>query len=180
MAWTEEELKMLVEGEIPWGLAKRMMSSAKDPDRFDRILEILQQKVGFLGKILLPMGEHLYIVEDKDGLRSVKCDCGCDYGDYRINWKLNALIYVRDIDQGFEDLYPGYRKPERNWCELREFICPGCGTLLEVEAVPPGYPIVFEFLPDLDGFYQKWLGRPLKKGYEFKDLSLEAIRKFEG
>jgi acetone carboxylase, gamma subunit len=179
MSWSKEELKMLVEGEIPWALAKRMMSSTKEPDRFDRILEILQEKVKFSERILLPIGEHLYIIEHGDGLRSVKCDCGYDFGDYRINWKLNASILVRDSDQGLEDLYPGYRKIERNWCELREFICPGCECLLEVEAVPPGYPIVFEFLPDLDGFYQKWLGRSLKQEYEFKDLSIDTIQKFK-
>ncbi len=45
--------------------------------------------------------------------------------------------------------------------EIREFICPGCATLLEVEAVPPGCPIVFDFLPDLETFYRDWLKRPL-------------------
>ncbi|MBY9015712.1 MAG: acetone carboxylase subunit gamma, partial [Candidatus Lokiarchaeota archaeon] len=43
--------------------------------------------------------------------------------------------------------------------ELREFFCPNCFTLLDVEAVPPGYPIIFNFLPDIDAFYEKWLGR---------------------
>jgi acetone carboxylase gamma subunit len=34
-------------------------------------------------------------------------------------------------------------------------------TQLEVEAVPPGYPVVFDFLPDIDTFYEKWLGKPV-------------------
>jgi hypothetical protein len=25
------------------------------------------------------------------------------------------------------------------------------------EAVPPGYPIVFDFQPDIDGFFAEWL-----------------------
>jgi acetone carboxylase gamma subunit len=41
---------------------------------------------------------------------------------------------------------------------LREFFCPGCKTLLEVDAAPPGYPISHDFLPDLEGFYREWLG----------------------
>ncbi len=45
--------------------------------------------------------------------------------------------------------------------ELREFYCPGCHALLEVEAVPQGYPIVFDFLPDLETFYAQWLGENL-------------------
>ena len=44
---------------------------------------------------------------------------------------------------------------------LREYFCPGCKTLLEVEAVPPGYPISHDFVPDLEGFYGEWLGREL-------------------
>jgi acetone carboxylase gamma subunit len=45
--------------------------------------------------------------------------------------------------------------------ELREYYDPVDGTLLEVEALPPGYPVVHEFLPDLEGFYAGWLGREL-------------------
>jgi len=38
------------------------------------------------------------------------------------------------------------------------FYCPGCYTVLEVEAVPPGYPILHDFQPDLETFYSEWLG----------------------
>jgi hypothetical protein len=27
--------------------------------------------------------------------------------------------------------------------------------------MPPGYPVVHNFLPDLEGFYEAWLGRKL-------------------
>ena len=46
--------------------------------------------------------------------------------------------------------------------EIREFTCPECGTLHEVEAAAPGYPIVHDFEPDLEGFYRDWLGKPLE------------------
>jgi N-methylhydantoinase A/oxoprolinase/acetone carboxylase beta subunit len=36
-------------------------------------------------------------------------------------------------------------------------------TLLEVEAVPPGYPVIHDFVPDLEGFYEQWLGRELPR-----------------
>jgi hypothetical protein len=45
--------------------------------------------------------------------------------------------------------------------ELREYYDPLDGTLLEVEAVPPGYPVIHSFQPDLEAFYAEWLGRPL-------------------
>jgi acetone carboxylase gamma subunit len=34
-------------------------------------------------------------------------------------------------------------------------------TQLETEAVTAGYPIVFDFIPDLEGFYRDWLKKPL-------------------
>jgi acetone carboxylase gamma subunit len=28
-----------------------------------------------------------------------------------------------------------------------------------VEAVPPGYPVIYDFQPDIDAFYEQFLGR---------------------
>jgi acetone carboxylase gamma subunit len=52
--------------------------------------------------------------------------------------------------------------PEPGWQEVREFFCP-CPNAeqLAVEVVPPGYPVIFEMLPDLDTFYREILGKPL-------------------
>jgi acetone carboxylase gamma subunit len=36
-----------------------------------------------------------------------------------------------------------------------------CGCHAYVEAVPPGYPVLHEFLPDIEGFYRGWLGREI-------------------
>jgi len=45
------------------------------------------------------------------------------------------------------------------WCELREFYCPSCARQLDVEVSTPGYPVVHDFLPDIEGFYRGWLGK---------------------
>jgi acetone carboxylase gamma subunit len=150
----------LIDGRLPWEQTKRVMSAFKDADRFDTYIEVLQERVGWTERILLPIGEHLSIVQ-KGADRVVKCDCGHEFGPYTANWKLNALVYVRDSVEKLHELYPGNKACEPSLQEIREFICPGCGTLLEVEAVPPGYPVVFDFLPDLEGFYGEILGRPL-------------------
>jgi acetone carboxylase gamma subunit len=150
----------LIEGKLPWQMTKRIMSDFKDEDRFEIYIEILQDRVTWDEPILLPIGEHLYIVQN-DGERVVKCDCGHDFGDYRQNWKMSALVFVRDTEELLEEVYPGPTKPDPKLQEIREFICPGCTTLLEVEAVAPGYPITFDFLPDLEGFYTEILGKPL-------------------
>jgi acetone carboxylase gamma subunit len=150
----------LIEGKLPWEQTKRIQSSFKDTDRFDTYIEVLQEKVPWSERILLPIGEHLTIVQ-KGSEPVVKCDCGHEYGPYTQNWKLNALIYVRDTVEKLQELYPGHKACEPSLQEVREFICPGCGTVHEVEAVPPGYPVNFDFLPDLEGFYTEILGRPL-------------------
>lgn len=150
----------LIDGKLPWTDTKRIMSSYKDADRFDKYIEILQERVQWKETIVLPIGEHLYIVK-KNNEYIVKCDCGHEFGDYKKNWKLNALIFVRDTEELLQEIYPAAKAPDPRLQEIREFICPGCGTLLEVEAVPPGYPITFDFLPDLEAFYRDILGRSL-------------------
>ena len=36
------------------------------------------------------------------------------------------------------------------WARVVEFYCPGCGTLVEVELLPPGHPITDDIRLDLD------------------------------
>ena len=158
--YTKSTISDLIDSRLPWPQVKSIMSDYKDEDRFDKYIEILQERTRIRERILLPIGEHLYIVQ-KGKNRVVKCDCGHEFGDYRRNWKLEASIRVRATESDLEPIYPGPRKCNPDWMEIREFICPGCASLLEVEAAPPGYPIVFDFLPDLDGFYRDWLGREL-------------------
>ncbi|TPQ16874.1 hypothetical protein FGD71_040355 [Streptomyces sporangiiformans] len=44
---------------------------------------------------------------------------------------------------------------------MREFLCPVSGTLLDVDCVPPTFPVEVDFTPDLATFYTEWLGRDL-------------------
>ncbi|MFX1479674.1 MAG: acetone carboxylase subunit gamma, partial [Promethearchaeota archaeon] len=145
-------------GDLPWDELKPIISGRKDPKRFDMIIEILQNQVPWNERIILPLHEHLYIVS-KENKRIVKCDCGFEFGDYKENWKTKCRVRVRDTFEEIEELYPKDMGSDPEWVELREYFCPGCYTLLDVEAVPPGYPTIFNFLPDIDNFYEKWLGR---------------------
>lgn len=156
--YDKRTLERLIGGDLTWNELKPIISGRKDPDRFDKILEILQEKVPWKEKIILPLHEHLYIVAKNDQ-RIVKCDCGYEFGDYQINWKTKCRVRVRDTNEEIDELYPKYMGSDPEWEELREYYCPGCYTLLDVEAVPPGYPTIFNFLPDIDTFYEKWLGR---------------------
>ena len=151
-------LERMIDGDLSWDELKPIISGKKDSNRFDIILQILQSRVKWQEKIILPLHEHLYIVS-KNSQRIVKCDCGYEFGDYRENWKTKCRVRVRDTIEDIEELYPKYMGSDPEWEELREYYCPGCFTLLDTEAVPPGYPTIFNFLPDIDIFYEKWLGR---------------------
>lgn len=173
-SFDKADIEKLIDGVLPWPATQDMLKSSKDEDRFDKYVEIMQDRVDFDDPILLPLTPMLFIVND-NGSRVVKCKCGQNFGDYRVNWKLSALIYVRDDEEKMKEVYVGREMPDPTWLQLREYICAGCGSQLEVEAVPRGCPPDFEFLPDLDTFYSEWLGRPLPDTVEYKDATLDKI-----
>lgn len=159
--YSKEVIADLVDGRLPWKMLKEMMSKYKDPDRFDKYLSVLQDRQTWKDTILLPLGPHLFIVRKDDGSIVTKSTSGFEFGDYRENWKLKARIYVRDTNESYREIYPDLMHADPKWMELREYYDPLDGTLLEIEAVPPGYPIVHSFQPDLEAFYREWLKRPL-------------------
>jgi acetone carboxylase gamma subunit len=147
--WPKDVLKDLVEGKLDSDVLLQMQRVPKEEERFRKIVEIEQERVPWSDRILVPIGECLYIVENDKG-RVVKHICGQEFGDYKKNWKLSANIYERDTVEKFQELYQGPRAPDPDWMVLREFICPKCGMIIETECVPPSYPIIFSFLPDED------------------------------
>lgn len=156
-----DTLQALLDGTLPFDRLHGMLSDHKDADRFRAMLALHQEAVPWGDRILIPYGEHLYVVQRPDGARIVKCRCGHEFCEVTRNWKLEALVHLRDTEERLRELYPAPMHCDPEWMNLREYLCPGCATLLEVEAVPPGYPVVFDFQPDLDGFYRDWLGEPL-------------------
>jgi acetone carboxylase gamma subunit len=179
----KDTLRDLLDEKLPRTHVRAIQSSYKDPDRFDKYVAILQEHVKWNEPIVLPFGEHLYVVlkktahdgqspsiasvEERGHVDStyylVKCDCGHEFCDYRENWKLEALIYVRESEEDLREIYPQMMAGDARWNCLREYFCPGCKTLLEVEAVPAGYPVIHDFVPDLEAFYERWLGRELPR-----------------
>jgi acetone carboxylase, gamma subunit len=157
----KDTLRDLIDEKLPRAQVRAIQSSYKDADRFDKYVSILQERVEWKEPIVLPFGEHLYVVSKGGGAYFVKCDCGHEFCDCRENWKLEALINVRDTEESLREIYPEKMAGDPAWNVLREYFCPGCLTLLEVEAVPPGYPVIHDFVPDLEGFYEHWLGRKL-------------------
>ncbi len=173
------EIRRLVDAELPWTRVQEIMRSPKDANRLQVWIDILQERVEWDERILLPLTPALFIVQS-GSRRVVKCRCGQEFGDdYRVNWKLEALIYVHEDRESLDRIYRGIDQPDPEWIQLREYTCPGCGTQLEVEAVPRGCPPDFEFLPDLDTFYRDWLDSPLPEAQHFEDKTLSRIAEWE-
>jgi N-methylhydantoinase B len=155
-----ETLEALLDEKLTRREVKDIQSGYKDPDRFEKWLTVLQERASYDDPIVLPMGEGLNAVRSPDGLVT-RCDCGHDFCPPNRNWRMEALVFVRDDPETMGEIYPGFAGPDTDWSELREFYCPSCARQLEVEAVPPGYPVLHEFLPDIEGFYRGWLGREI-------------------
>jgi len=175
-------MKKLVNGDIADDDVTEMRRmEKKDHERFWTYLEVLQDVVEWDEKILMRLNDHLYIVA-KGKERIVKCDCGHELGDYRVNWKLSCNMRVRETQQQMDEVYyPAAASPDAEWMELREYFCPGCTAQLAVEVVPPGYPMIFEALPDLDRFYREYMNRPLSDESTewFQDKTAESVARLK-
>ncbi|MBV7299221.1 acetone carboxylase subunit gamma [Enterovibrio paralichthyis] len=160
--YTDEQITKLVDGKLDWKTTMRMLSMPKDVSRFEQYLKTLQAKVSWPDRIILPLGPHLYITQQPDTNKWVnKCECGFEFGDYRDNWKLNAVIYVRDTKASMLEVYPENMHPDTEWQVYREYYCPSCGIMHDVEAPTPWYPVLHDFEPDIDTFYKEWVNLPL-------------------
>ncbi len=176
---SKDLIRQLVDGTIDDDNAERLLKlPRKDTDRFFKYIEVLQERVPWDDPILMRLGDKLYVVR-KGQRRVTQCECGHEFGDYRENWKLRCRIRTRKTLEKMAEVFdPAPAVPEPGWQEVREFFCPQCATQHAVEVVAPGYPIVFEMLPDLDKFYRDYLGRPLDDEagdwYEDRSASVTA------
>ena len=161
-SYSKETIKALMEGTLSWQKTKQIISGEKDEDRFERYLQILQEKVPWPETIVVPLTDSLFVIRKREGSAGsliVKCECGHEFCTYQENWKMHARIHVRDTEELIEQIMP--YSSDTDWMVIREYYCPECFKQLEVEAVPPGYPVLFDFLPDIEGFYR--LNPELKK-----------------
>jgi acetone carboxylase gamma subunit len=155
-----DTLADLLDEKLSRRAVKDIQSGYKDPDRFDKWLAVLSERVPYDDPIVLPCGEGLNVVRRSgDRMLVIRCDCGHDLCAHDANWKMDAVMHVRADEASLREVYPAMGHCDPDWMELREFYCPSCGRQLETEAVPPGYPVCHEFLPDVEGFYAGWLGR---------------------
>ena len=92
-----------------------------DLERFEKWLAVLSDRVPYDEEIVLPMGEGLNVVRSAStGELVVRCDCGHDFCAPDRNWKMEALIFVRDDPDSMGEIYPGFAGPDTDWSELRK------------------------------------------------------------
>lgn len=154
----DDTLERLIDGEIPDDqLREDVLPDPKDENRFLNVREILQEQVDWDNDILVPLNDHLFLVGSEEG-RLVKGECGHEFCSIEENWKRHTQVRVREGNEEIAPLYSVDQAPDPDWeYELREFFCPGCYQLVEVEAVPRGYPAFQKFEPNVDAFYEDWL-----------------------
>jgi len=108
---------------------------------FEEKLEGTEEKIEtvVVKKDIMNLTPYVKIIETDQGRRLCFCSrCGHCYCDSSENFKLTCLIFDRDP----KEIHPGDQKITKDWMIYREFYCPGCGAQVEVEATPPGTPIL--------------------------------------
>jgi acetone carboxylase gamma subunit len=82
---------------------------------------------------------YVKIVEDDKGEKFAVCSqCGHAYCKADENFKLHALIY----DRNAQDIHKKHQAADPDWMVYREFYCPGCAAMVEVEGTPSCCPIL--------------------------------------
>ncbi len=78
--------------------------------------------------------------------------CDRDLGSARENYKKGCLLYDRDPREVHPPLVSGpfNFSPDPQWVRIVEYYCPGCGTQVETEYLPPGHPITHDIEIDVD------------------------------
>lgn len=87
--------------------------------------------------------------------------CGKELGPASENYKKGCKVFARDprtIHLPIVEEEKYNFAPDPDWCSYVEFYCPGCGTMIELEVLPPGHPITDDITLDLNKLRTKHAG----------------------
>ena len=124
--------------------------------------------------------EYLRINLDTEMWECRRCDH--EHISARENYKRGLLVYDRDPREIHKPLldpqqYERTYSPDPEWCRILEYYCPQCGTLVEAEYLPPGYPPVHDIEFDIDALKAQWADRKeIKEPVIGPDLALEKVK----
>lgn len=98
--------------------------------------------------------------------------CSRALGPARESYKRGCLVHHRDPREIHPPIVAGdfNFSPDPLWVRIVEFYCPGCGTQIETEYLPPGHPITQDLELDVAALKER-----LRKGeFVVKANRLEA------
>lgn len=110
----------------------------------------------------------VHITENlKIDLESEMWECrNCDHELFsaRDNYKRGLLVYDRDPTEIHAPIidpkkYDYTFSPDPTWVRILEYCCPSCGTMMEVEYIPPGHPPTRDIDLDIDALKAQWADR---------------------
>ena len=109
--------------------------------------------------------EYLEIELGKERWRCRRCQH--DLGSARDNYKRGLLVYDREPKEIHRPILDDkkYRftfAPDPKWCRILEYYCPGCGTQVETEYLPPGHPPTHDIELDIDDLKSRFAGNAAK------------------
>ena len=110
----------------------------------------------------VPMTEYLEIDLERELWMCRRCEH--EIAPARTPYKEGLLVYVRDPQEIHKpildpELYEFTFAPDSKWVQILEFYCPGCGTMVEVEYLPPGHAPQNDMEFDLDALKKQWKNR---------------------
>lgn len=103
--------------------------------------------------------EYLDIDLEKEMWRCNRCNK--ELVSAKENYKKGCLVGERDPREVFDPIVddPHNFAPDPDWVRILEFYCPGCGTMIEVETIPPGHPITHDIELDIEKLKKKHMRR---------------------
>jgi acetone carboxylase, gamma subunit len=83
--------------------------------------------------------------------------CNHTLGPAHENYKKSCLLYDRDPREVHTPIVDGQFSfsPDPLWVRIVEFYCPGCGTQIETEYLPPGHPITWDIEINIDSLKKR-------------------------
>jgi acetophenone carboxylase len=99
--------------------------------------------------------EYLDLDVDAEMWRCNRCDA--ELVSARRPYKEGCLVHERDPREIHPPLIEGEFtfSPDPDWVRILEFYCPGCGTQVETEYLPPGHPVTVDIEIDVDRLKQR-------------------------
>ena len=159
-SYSKEVIRDLAAGTLPWPQTRRIMSAYKDDDRFFKIVAVLSGSRGLEGSDpAADQRSSLHLPERRRARDPMRMR--------PFLWRLSQELEVQRRDQCAQHRGSAARdlseqRHSRSAMDGNPRVhLPRAARCTRSRPAAPGYPIVHDFEPDLEGFYRDWLEKPL-------------------